>query len=66
MILVTEVSSLYNSIARQFDRDPGRSLMERVYLKEIPARLTTQAAILDLGCGGAQPIAAFSSRPVIL
>jgi len=56
---MTDVWKLYQAHARQFDRDRGRSLMERGYLTEVVTRLRPGARVLDLGCGAGEPIARF-------
>jgi SAM-dependent methyltransferase len=56
---MTEVYALYDRIAKDFDRDRSRSLMEAAYLREVLSRLDRGACILDLGCGSAEPIARF-------
>ena len=54
-----DVWKLYETHARAFDRDRGRSLMERAYLEEIVATLKPNARVMDLGCGAGDPIARF-------
>lgn len=56
---VSEVHELYDRIAKDYDRDRSRSLMEAAYLGEVLSRLEPDACLLDLGCGGAEPIARF-------
>lgn len=56
---MTEVHELYERVARDYDRDRSRSLMEAAYLGEVLAKLDGRARILDLGCGSAEPIARF-------
>jgi cyclopropane fatty-acyl-phospholipid synthase-like methyltransferase len=51
--------SLYHSVANRFDRDRCKTLMEGFYLREIAAKIKDKADILDLGCGGGEPIAHF-------
>ncbi len=55
------VRAVYEAVARQFDRDRSRALMEREYLDALLSRLGGPREILDLGCGGAEPIAKFFS-----
>lgn len=54
-----DVWKLYETHARAFDRDRGRSLMEHAYLEEIVATLKPNARVMDLGCGAGEPIARF-------
>ena len=54
-----DIRTVYEAVARQFDRDRSRSLMERQYLEALLSRLGGQREILDLGCGGGEPIAKF-------
>lgn len=56
---MTDVWKQYEAHAREFDRDRGRSLMERSYLTYVTARLRPGARVLDLGCGAGEPIARF-------
>ncbi|MCW5603916.1 MAG: class I SAM-dependent methyltransferase [Burkholderiales bacterium] len=53
------IRAVYEAVARQFDRDRSRALMEREYLEALLSRLGGRREILDLGCGGAEPIAKF-------
>jgi SAM-dependent methyltransferase len=50
---------LYQRFARAFDRDRGRTLMERRYLNLMLERLPAQPQVLDLGCGTGEPIARY-------
>jgi trans-aconitate methyltransferase len=52
-----DIARLYDDVARDFDRDRSRGLMERRYLDEVRARLAPGGEILDLGCGTGEPIA---------
>jgi len=56
---MSEVHHLYEKLAADFDKARGRSLFERAYLLEVVSRLEPGATILDLGCGGGEPIARF-------
>ena len=56
---MTEPHIIYEAVAKEFDRDRSRTLMEGFYLREVRARLHDGAEILDLGCGTAEPIARF-------
>lgn len=53
------IVSLYERTAAAWDRTRGRSLMEREWLDRFLVRLDPGATILDIGCGGAEPIAAY-------
>jgi predicted TPR repeat methyltransferase len=53
------IAALYNTFAKEFDRDRSRGLMEEVYLLEVLNRLNGRTEILDLGCGSGEPIARF-------
>lgn len=53
------IRAVYEAVARQFDRDRSKALMERHYLEALLSRLGRQREILDLGCGTAEPIAKF-------
>jgi SAM-dependent methyltransferase len=54
-----DTARLYDAVARDFDRDRSRGLMERRYLEEIRGRLGGAGEILDLGCGMGEPIARY-------
>ncbi|MBX3649754.1 MAG: methyltransferase domain-containing protein [Burkholderiales bacterium] len=53
------IRAVYEAVARQFDRDRSKALMERHYLNALLSRLGGRREILDLGCGSAEPIAKF-------
>lgn len=53
------IRALYEAVARQFDRDRSRALMEKPYLGALLSRLGGRRDILDLGCGSAEPLAKF-------
>lgn len=56
---MTDVRAVYEAVAREFDRDRSKSLMEKFYLDRVLAHLVDGASVLDLGCGSAEPIAKF-------
>jgi len=56
---MAHVWKLYEAHAHEFDRDRGRTLMERSYLSDMAVRLRPAARVLDLGCGAGEPIARF-------
>jgi len=53
------IRAVYEAVARQFDRDRSKALMEQHYLDALLSRLGGRHEILDLGCGSAEPIAKF-------
>jgi SAM-dependent methyltransferase len=59
MRLDDKIISIYRDVALEFDRDRGRSLMERPYLDAVLQRVPASASVLDLGCGGGEPIARY-------
>jgi SAM-dependent methyltransferase len=52
------ISAFYEKHAGDFDRERGRDLMERGHLSAALEGLSPGAAVLDLGCGTGEPIAA--------
>ena len=56
---MTDTRAVYEAVAREFDRDRSKSLMEKFYLDRVRAHLAEDAAVLDLGCGSAEPIAKY-------
>jgi len=54
----TEVASAYQQIADWFDSARNKSLFEKAYLDRVAA-LAPGKRVLDLGCGTAEPIAAY-------
>jgi len=54
---MTDVWRFYQRHAETYDRERGKSLMERPYLDAVTSRLKPGAAILDLGSGTGEPIA---------
>lgn len=53
------IIGLYERHARDFDRDRGRALWERTWLNRFLAFVPQGGTVLDLGCGMAEPIAAY-------
>lgn len=53
------VVGLYERHARAFDRDRGRGLQERGWLDRFLAYVPPGGTVLDLGCGMAEPMAAY-------
>jgi ubiquinone/menaquinone biosynthesis C-methylase UbiE len=56
---MADTRAVYEAVAREFDRDRSKSLMEKFYLDRMLAHLVGGASVLDLGCGSAEPIAKF-------
>lgn len=54
-----DIPGIYERKAREFDEVRSRALFERAWLERFAALLPEQAAVLDLGCGHAEPIAAW-------
>lgn len=52
------IAGLYERHADAFDRIRGRDLSEKPWLDRFTAPLAAGAAILDLGCGSGEPLAA--------
>jgi SAM-dependent methyltransferase len=55
----SRVIDLYERRARDYDRDRGRSLQERAWLDRFLADMPAGGAVLDIGCGMAEPIAGY-------
>jgi SAM-dependent methyltransferase len=53
------IIGLYEDHAAAWDRQRGRDLFERPWLDRFLARLPQGAAVLDVGCGMGEPIAAY-------
>lgn len=53
------IGDLYERVAHRFDRDRGKSLVERAYLEAALEGHPRGADVLDLGCGTGEPIARF-------
>ena len=56
---MTEIHLLYETVAKRFDSDRSKGLVEKFYLTEVLSRLNAGAKVLDLGCGSAEPIARY-------
>jgi len=54
-----KIVGLYDRHADAWDRDRSRRLMERAWLDGFRALLPAGGAILDIGCGSAEPIARY-------
>ena len=52
------IVGLYERHARAWDEARGRSLMERAWLDAFASLVPPGAAVLDVGCGAGEPIAA--------
>lgn len=53
------IIDLYRRNANGYDRVRGRALVEREWLDRFAALLPNTARLLDIGCGGGEPIAAY-------
>jgi SAM-dependent methyltransferase len=53
------VIDLYSRRAREWDADRGRTLIEKPWLDAFLGHVPPGGAILDLGCGSGEPIAAY-------
>lgn len=53
------IISLHQRYAEDWDKERGRSLMEKPWLDRFLALLPSDASILDIGCGSAEPIARY-------
>lgn len=53
------VAGLYERHARAFDRDRSRTLAERGWLDAFLVHVSPGGVVLDLGCGGGEPIARY-------
>ena len=54
-----EIIGIYERHARDYESDRGRSLFEKPWLERFAALLPRGGTILDIGCGCAEPIAAY-------
>ena len=54
---MTDVWRFYQLHAHRFDRERGKSLIERPYLDAVTSRIQPGTGVLDLGCGAGEPIA---------
>lgn len=57
--MTTDVLHIYDDIAVWFDQNRTRSLMEKPYLDKALSLVCANPAVLDLGCGTGEPIAAY-------
>lgn len=55
----TEVAAQYQQIADWFDGARNKTLVEKKYLDHVLKRAKPRGRLLDLGCGSAEPMAAF-------
>jgi SAM-dependent methyltransferase len=53
------IVDLYQRHAASWDQDRGKTLFEKPWLDRFLALLPTGGSILDIGCGAAEPIAAY-------
>jgi SAM-dependent methyltransferase len=54
-----QIVSLYQRHATDWDRERGRSLVEKAWLDQFLALLPPNPSILDIGCGAGEPIARY-------
>lgn len=54
-----DIAGIYERKAREFDAVRSRALFEHGWLERFAALLPAKASVLDLGCGHAEPIAAW-------
>lgn len=54
-----DIAGIYERRAREFDQGRSRALFELGWLERFAALLPQDASVLDLGCGHAEPIAAW-------
>jgi SAM-dependent methyltransferase len=54
-----DIAGIYERKAGEFDAGRSRALFERTWLERFAALLPERASVLDLGCGHAEPIAAW-------
>jgi SAM-dependent methyltransferase len=54
-----KIIGLYDRHADVWDRDRSRLLMEKAWLDRFRALLRAGGTILDIGCGGAEPVAGY-------
>lgn len=53
------IIDLYHRRAKEWDETRGRGLMERAWLDRFLALVPANGAVLDVGCGGGEPIAQY-------
>jgi SAM-dependent methyltransferase len=53
------IIGIYERHARDYESDRGRSLFEKPWLDQFAALLPPGGTVLDIGCGCAEPIAAY-------
>ncbi|MFO0891089.1 MAG: class I SAM-dependent methyltransferase [Isosphaeraceae bacterium] len=54
-----EIFGLYQRHAKEWDQGRGRDLFEKPWLDRFLSLLPPNASVLDIGCGGAEPIARY-------
>jgi SAM-dependent methyltransferase len=54
-----EIISLYDRLANEYDRDRGRTLLEKEWLDRFLDHVPDGGTVLDLGCGMGEPIAQY-------
>ena len=53
------IVGLYERHAQRYDRDRSRSMMEKAWLDRFLQHVPGGGAVLDIGCGMGEPIAAY-------
>jgi SAM-dependent methyltransferase len=54
-----DIVPLYDRLANQYDRDRGRTLVEKKWLDRFLYHVPRGGTVLDLGCGTGEPIAQY-------
>lgn len=54
-----DIVALYQRHARPWDKNRGKTLFERPWLDRFTAALPSDRSVLDLGCGGGEPLARY-------
>lgn len=54
-----DIISMYDRLAHEYDRDRGRTLLEKMWLDRFLEHVPEAGTVLDLGCGMGEPIAQY-------
>ena len=54
-----DITSLYDRLATEYDRDRGRALVEKEWLDRFLGHVPSGGTVLDIGCGMGEPIARY-------
>lgn len=57
--LAARTRDVYRAVAEIWDRDRNRTLFERPWLDRVRAAIPPDGRVLDIGCGGGDPIARY-------